>query len=157
MDPNVQLDEPVALLIAVATDVTPRWLHRIVAESATRAGIDVAAEPCRTQLETAVATWSAGLIDRLGELLAVDVDEQRTNPLSLFRSAIAGPTELLVSWEVPTRKVDRFTTEHFPEDVFGLGPASWSDIDPALQEAGITWSAWKAMTVLRRRRDEGQR
>jgi hypothetical protein len=41
--------------------------------------------------------------------------------------------------------------------VFGLGPASWTDVDPELHEPGITWGAWKAMTVLRRRRDEGLR
>jgi hypothetical protein len=38
-----------------------------------------------------------------------------------------------------------------------LGPATWSDVHPDLQEPGLAWGAWKAMVVLRRRRDEGRR
>jgi hypothetical protein len=44
-----------------------------------------------------------------------------------------------------------------PDDLYGLGPATWSDIDPAMHDPGIAWGAWKAMTVLQRRRDEGRR
>ena len=52
---------------------------------------------------------------------------------------------------------ESFAAAHFPDDVFGLGPAAWSDVDPELHDAGITWGAWKALTILRRRRDAGLR
>jgi hypothetical protein len=39
---------------------------------------------------------------------------------------------------------DKFSRERFPDDVYDLTPATWSDVDPALQELGITWGAAKA-------------
>jgi hypothetical protein len=35
--------------------------------------------------------------------------------------------------------------------VYGLSPATWTDVDPDLHEPGIVWGAWKAKTVLDRR------
>lgn len=157
MEPNVQLSEPAARLLDVAAVVAPGWLRRTVSGTARRAGIDVDTTPRSAELDAAVAIWVASLFAELSDLLALDVDEQRSNPLTVFRRAIDGPTALLTAWEVPAPRVDRFAAEHFPSDVYGLGPASWSDVDPALHEPGITWSAWKAMTVLRRRRGEGLR
>ncbi|MAT04847.1 MAG: hypothetical protein CL424_07375 [Acidimicrobiaceae bacterium] len=108
-------------------------------------------------LDRVVAETAADLLAALERLLATDVDEQRTNPLSLFRGAVAAPTELLRAHEVPAPPIDRFAEEHFPDDPYRLGPATWTDIDDSLQTPGLTWGAWKAMTVLQRRRDEGLR
>jgi hypothetical protein len=52
---------------------------------------------------------------------------------------------------------DDFQRERFPDDVYDLAPATWSDLDPALHDPGITWGAWKAKIVLDRRRAEGKR
>ena len=38
-----------------------------------------------------------------------------------------------------------------PSDVYDFAPATWGDIDPALVDPGIRWSAAKAHVVLRRR------
>ena len=155
MDRDVQLSEPAAQLLDVAASVTGDWLRRITLSVARSGGVDVSA--VTAALDAVVDTESARLFAALEELLLTDVDDQRTNPLSLFRAAVAGPTELLRSIGVPAPPPDRFTADRFPEDVYGLGPATWADVDRRLHEPGLTWGAWKAMTVLRRRRDEGLR
>ena len=155
MDRDVQLPEPAAELLAAATVVAPIWLRRITLQAATAGGFDESAFV--DSLDAMIEAESTDLINSLGELLATDVDEQRTNPLSLFRAAVAAPTELLRSVGVPAPPPDQFAATRFPDDVYRLGPAAWSDIGPELHEPGLIWGAWKAMTVLRRRRDEGHR
>lgn len=146
---------PAARLLETTALVAPGWLRRVTVEAAARGGVAIDVDD--DDLSTVVSTASARLVDDLSELLATDVDEQRTNPLSLFREAVVVPTRFLLERGVRRPAGDRFTADHFPEDVFGIGPASWSDVDPALHEPGMTWGAWKAMTVLRRRREEGLR
>lgn len=148
--------DPPAVLLAVAEDVTAGWLRRVGLEVAEHAGR-------RTpQLDADLASTAddvaAELIGLLGELLALDVDDQPVNPLSLFRAAVAGPTDVLRRHDVPAppSRAD-FDRNAFPDDPYGIGPATWSDIDARLHEPGLAWGAWKAVTVLRRRRDEGLR
>ena len=90
-------------------------------------------------------------------LLATDVDEQRTNPLAVLRSAVSYPTEVLAAAGVPPVPRSPFEARAFPDDVYDLSPATWSDIDASLQEPGIVWGAAKAHVVLTRRRREGKR
>jgi hypothetical protein len=149
VDAADQVDPPGELL-EVATRVAPRWLRRCATDAANAAGIDPAG--FEAQLDSMVATETGRLLDRLRALLATDVDEQQTNPLSLFRDATAGPTAILRQVGVPPARRDRFAHERFPDDDYAIVPATWADIDPALQEPGIAWGAWKAMTVLARRR-----
>ncbi|MEY2959453.1 MAG: hypothetical protein RLZZ01_2021, partial [Actinomycetota bacterium] len=113
-------------------------------------------------LQVAVDDAVRRMLVELADLLRTDVDAQRTTPLSLFRAAVAGPNRWLLDQGVrppggEASPADRDLSERFPDDPFGLGPATWSDIHPDLHEPGITWGAWKAMTVLRRRQDEGRR
>ena len=97
------------------------------------------------------------LLADLTQLLATDVDAQSANPLALFRSCTTPVTEWLTRQGVEPRQRDPFAVDAFPDDVYGLFPARWDDIDPSLQAPGITWGAWKAMTILQRRRAEGAR
>ena len=85
-------------------------------------------------------------------LLARDVDAQATTPLALVRGAVRYPTEVLAAAGVPPVDRDPVAAEGFPDDVYDLTPGSLADLDPDLVEAGITWGAAKAHTVLRRRR-----
>lgn len=149
------LPEPARALLDATARLVPQWLRRVTLAAAARSGVSLS--PDDEQLREVVDTASRRLTAELAELLAHDVDDQRTNPLSLFRDAVDAPTELLLALGARPPAADRFAAEHFPRDVFGLGPASWSDVDPELHEPGITWGAWKAMTVLRRRREEGLR
>ena len=150
----MQLPEPAADLLVVVARVTEPWLRRAVVRAARAGGFDAAEWD---DLDRVVADTAADLLVALERLLATDVDEQRNNPLSLFRSAIDAPTALLKAHGVPEPHLDRFAADHFPDDPYQLGPATWNDIDDELQTPGLTWGAWKAMTVLRRRRDEGLR
>ena len=155
MDRDVQLSEPAARLLDVASSVTGEWMRRTMLGAAAYGRVDVSG--MAAELDAVVRSESARLLEALEDLLRTDVDQQRTNPLSLFRYAVAGPTEWLRSVGVPAPPSDRFTTERFPDDVYRLGPATWADVDRRLHEPGLIWGAWKAMTVLQRRRDEGLR
>jgi hypothetical protein len=85
-------------------------------------------------------------------LLSLDVDEQRTNPLSIVRRAVRYPTEVLQSAGVPPVRRDEFAERTFPDDVYDLSPASFADVDPSLHEPGLVWGAAKAHIHLSRRR-----
>ena len=52
---------------------------------------------------------------------------------------------------------DDFDVRNFPDDVYGLSPATFADVDPALHEPGLVWGAAKAHVHLARRRREGKR
>lgn len=153
MPTDAQLPEPAAALLDAAHRAVPLWLRRVVEAACRRGGVDPAS--VADELGLVVDRVAAATLDRLAELLATDVDQQRTTPLSVFRDAVtAAPTEFLrVHGVAPPAQPG----EGHPDDVYALGPAAWSDVDPTLHEPGLTWGAWKAMTVLTRRRDEGLR
>lgn len=85
-------------------------------------------------------------------LLARDVDEQRANPLSIVRTAVRYPTEVLRAAGVPPVVRDEFDERAFPDDVYALTPASFADVDPSLHEPGLLWGAAKAHAHLMRHR-----
>jgi hypothetical protein len=149
--PDVQLPEPAAQLLSVATSVTEGWLRGGLARVAGSRDLATVAP------DDVISGLVANLLEELRDLLATDVDDQRSTPLSLYRNAVATPTSLLRAAGVSPPVLDPFVANSFPDDLYGLGPATWSDIDPAMQEPGLTWGAWKAMTVLQRRRAEGLR
>ncbi len=83
-------------------------------------------------------------------LLAADIDDQRSTPLTVLRQAVRYPTRVLQDAGVPPAARDRFVERTFPEDVYDLTPASLADIDPALTDPGIYWGAAKAFEHKRR-------
>ncbi|HEY3811219.1 MAG TPA: hypothetical protein VGL49_07275 [Acidimicrobiales bacterium] len=89
------------------------------------------------------------------DLLASDIDAQRTTPLALLRQAVRVPTQVLRDAGMVPVARDRFAREAFPDDDYDLSPASWADIDPSLTELGITWGAAKAFEHRRRHRSPG--
>lgn len=153
VQPDEAATDPGAVLLETARRVVPGWLRRISIEAGRRGGVDAA--QLESRIDAVVERASGDLLERLADLLGTDVDEQRTTPLTLLRSSVREPTQLLheLGAVPPSPSAD----DRFPADVFRLGPATWSDVDPSLHEPGIAWGAWKAMTVLARRRDEGSR
>ncbi len=91
---------------------------------------------------------------RVRELLSLDVDEQWTNPLSLIRSAIRYPNQILAEAGVAEVTRDAQSVRFQPDDVYDLAPASFADLAPELHDLGISWGAAKAHVHLRRRRRE---
>jgi hypothetical protein len=80
----------------------------------------------------------------LRRLLAADVDRQWANPLALVRRAVSYPTAVLAEAGVPHVVRDEYDEAHFPEDVYGLTPRAFVDVDPSLQEVAVVWGAAKA-------------
>jgi hypothetical protein len=81
-----------------------------------------------------------------------DVDAQASTPLSVLRAAVAAPTAVLRDAGVPPVARDRFAEERFPDDTYGLVPASVAAVDPALTDVALRWGAAKAMAHRRRHR-----
>ena len=107
---------------------------RVAAEAAREAGRRAAAE---------VGT-------EVRALLAADIDEQRTTPLALLRSAVRYPTEVLQAAGVPPLNRDPIQIRLLPDDLYDLSPANFADVDPALAEPGMMWGAAKALAHRRR-------
>ena len=134
----------------------PGWVERSVARL-------VMAHQGTVDDSVAVAAGEAGeraAVEVGGEiraLLATDVDRQRSNPLAMLRRAVCYPTEVLRDAGVPPVARSAFDERAFPDDIYGLTPATWSDVDPTLLDPGVTWGAAKAHVVLSRRRKEGKR
>ncbi len=143
-------DPPGALARAIERSLEP-WLERCVV---TTAAAQLGA--CPPELADVAASTARrvapSIADAVGQFLALDVDAQRGTPLAMLRSAVVHPTEVLRAAGVPPVERDEFLRQTFPDDVYGLVPASWSDLGPEVQEPGIVWGAWKAGVVLSRRR-----
>jgi hypothetical protein len=82
---------------------------------------------------------------RVRQLLALDMDDQRSTPLAILRAAVAFPTEVLEAAGVPPVARDEFRVRAFPGDIYDLTPASFADVDPSLHELAVAWGAAKAM------------
>jgi hypothetical protein len=90
-------------------------------------------------------------------LLRTDIDSQAETPLGIIRRAVSYPTDVLRSAGVPPVQRDAFAERAFPDDIYGLTPAAFADVDPSLHEPGLEWGAAKAHVHLARRRAEGLR
>jgi hypothetical protein len=93
--------------------------------------------------------------EQLLVLARTDVDAQATTPLSVLRAVAAVPTAVLLAADVAPAARDRFAEERFPDDPYGLVPASVAAVDPGLHDAALAWGAAKAMA--HRRRHGGSR
>lgn len=144
-----------AALIEAVDAALPGWIERIVAERWRGWADD---DPPPTVLAAAASAGArarAEVVPALRELLATDVDGQRTNPLAVIRRASALATGVLADAGVPPVRRDADAERLFPGDVYDLTPASFADLDPSVNEPGLVWGAAKAHVVLRRRRAGG--
>jgi hypothetical protein len=144
--------ESAALSLADAAEAAlPGWVERQV-ERLMLAWKGEVPDVAREAARAAGRQAQEEIGGRLRTLLALDVDQQRTNPLSVLRGAVAYPAAVLRAAGVPEVVRDPFKEQAFPADVYDLVPATWTDIDPSVHEPGVVWSAWKAGEHLRRRR-----
>lgn len=81
--------------------------------------------------------------------------ELSTTPLTVIRAAVRFPAAVLRDAGVPGVVRDAYDERHFPDDHYGLTPRSFSDIDPALHEAGLRWGAARARSHLARHGHKG--
>lgn len=145
---------PEALFDAVCRAV-PSWITRRIHEI-----VQSAPEGNRQSVLSSLDDIVLGTLDfvqrELRQLLAQDVDEQRNNPLHVLRQSSMIATGVLKSEGISEVVRDEFDSAALPNDVYAIGPLTWKDLSEEVHEAGITWGAWKAATVLQRRRAEGK-
>lgn len=145
---------PKALFDAVC-EAVPSWISRRIHEI-----LRDAPEASRRNVLSSLDDIMARTLDfvqrELQQLLVQDVDEQRNNPLHILRQSSAIATSALKSEGILEVVRDEFDTAALPDDVYAIGPLTWKDLSEDVHEAGITWGAWKAATVLQRRRAEGK-
>lgn len=134
-------------LIEVAEAVTPAWAEHLL-----RRLVPDPDEALRQRLSDIATTVTTNVTTGLRHLLELDPEAQRTNPLTIFRQATVPITELAESLGVPPVQRDEFARRSFPDDVYGLHPATWADIHPDLVEPGLEWGAWKAAVIISRHR-----
>lgn len=125
------------------------WTERNVRRIATAAGI-----PDDASLSSLAADAGRRCREEVGprirELLAMDIDDQRTTPLVMLRQAVGYATDVLASLGVPQVRRDQFEQRSFPDDVYGLSPATMSDLDESLGELALMWGAGNAHLHKRR-------
>lgn len=125
------------------------WVKRTVAETAAQAGRDPADFEVAANQAASVAVVDVAKAVRV--LLETDVDRQPTTPLALLRRAVSYPTQVLVANDVALPERPEFDVRSFPDDLYGLTPATFGDIAPELHELGLEWGAAKAYVHLCRR------
>jgi len=140
---------PARELADAIAEALPRWVERCVDRiHRAWAGPPPPAVAEAARVAGAMARDEVGA--RVRALLEADIDDQHTTPLALVRAAVGHPTRVLVAAGVPAVERDAVEREMFPDDVYGLSPASFADVDPRLPELAIAWGAAKAWAHRRR-------
>lgn len=142
-------------LILAVDRIAKDWLVRI-ATAACHRQFGALSDDLGRACESAARDGHEWIVKQLRDVLSTDVDSQIANPLQILRQAVAFPTAVLLRAGIPPVVRDEFDVSINPDDIYGLFPAHWSDVDESLTEPGIVWGAAKAATVLQRRRAEGK-
>jgi hypothetical protein len=145
------LAERAAAFADAVEQALPSWVAACV-ERVYGAFAGEVPEPVRTAAQAAGTRARHEIGPRMRQLLETDIDEQRTTPLALMREAARYPSLVLASAGVPPVQRDRFGEATFPDDRYGLCPASWSEVGPELQELSLEWGAAKAWAHMQRHR-----
>ena len=143
------MEEQATALADAIEAALPSWVERSVARMMTAWKGEVDADT-----REAAAAAGRQAVSEVGplvrELLAADIDDQQTTPLSLVRGAVRYPTAVLRAAGVPPVQRDEQQARLFPDDVYDLAPATFADVDPSLADVGMTWGAAKAFEHLQR-------
>lgn len=138
-------------LFQVCENTLRRWLETrfsaIVASQHLSGSVDTVRRD-----EAITRACSAALTD-LERLFETDVLQQTTNPLAILRQCTSVVTDELARIGARPVERDEFHQRSFPTDQFDLSPATWADVDETLVEPGLEWGAFKAASVIQRRRE----
>lgn len=153
-DPTLADDE--GTLAVFASDLAdgidaaiPRWVERSLRVAAGAGGAFL--EP--SDVLTVAAATREVVMPELRRILAADVDADAGSPLEALRCGVGPMTACLDRRGAARPPRDEFLVRQYPSDPYGLGPASFADIDPGLHEPGLLWGAARAHVHLRRRRE----
>ena len=150
-----ELDSYPRDLYEAVVAAVPSWISRRMLEISSHGGVSAGAD-FMSSIEEVITQTLGQVSGDLLSLLATDVDKQRFNPLQVIREANVFANEALAVAEVPVPHRDSFDAQVMPHDTYAFGPLTWRDLSDDVHDAGISWGAWKAATVLTRRRDEGK-
>jgi hypothetical protein len=158
-DPEAVLAAAGAALADAVVAALPAWVERSVRELLVAfgggggGGGGGAADPAAVERAREAGRRAADEVGpELRRLLAADVDRQWANPLTLVRRAVSFPTAVLAGAGVPPVVRDEYDETHFPDDVYGLTPRAFTDVDPSLHEPALVWGAAKARASMVRHR-----
>lgn len=140
------MEAPAARLLETTEQVAPQWADRLLQRVFPTGSLNA------KEFTSVAEQVRTALITDLRDLLEQDPAEQRTNPLTIFRRATAPITALAQRMGAPPVQRDEFEMRSFPDDIYGLYPVTWADIDPRLVEPGLEWGAWKAAVIISRHR-----
>lgn len=111
----------------------------------------VTAAAARAEARAAGVTTTTRVVGELRGLFDVDVEDQRSTPLNIVRSAYREPTELLARLGIPGVVRDAFDERLHPDDEYDLAPRGLAELgDSNLGAALVAWGITKAK-VLRAR------
>ena len=150
-DPDAVLAAAGAALGDRVVAAVPGWVERRVRDLLV-AFHGSADPPALEQAREAGRRAAEEVEPELRRLLAADVDRQWTNPLTVVRRAVRFPTEVLAAAGVPPVVREEYDEAHFPEDVYGLTPRTFTDLDPSLGDVALVWGAAKARASMVRHR-----
>ncbi|HTN99873.1 MAG TPA: hypothetical protein VL068_04290 [Microthrixaceae bacterium] len=119
------------------------WVVSSVIRRCAAAGVELTPE-LEAALDSAARCCRAEVGTQMTALLTSDIDAQRTTPLAIIRSSIHYAADILARAGVGPVERDEFERRSFPDDIFGLSPASMSDVDESLAEPALVWGAAKA-------------
>ncbi|HLX87870.1 MAG TPA: hypothetical protein VKR22_05395 [Acidimicrobiales bacterium] len=150
--PDEQLAELGRALADQVESALPGWVTRCVAGvldayEAAGGALPASAGGRQGVLDQAARRGRQAAADvgaALRELARSDVDAMRTTPLAVVRSTVSVPTAVLAEAGVPPIERDRFATDRFPDDDYGIVPGSLAVLDPELGPLSIAWGAAKA-------------
>ncbi len=133
---------------AIVTEL-PGWVSRCVNR--------FVSNPDDGEIEAAGRAAVQHVEGQLRTLLAADLDAQRATPLTIVRTAVSFPTELIRAHGVSAVPRDPFAERSFPDDVYDITPSGWIDIGESVVDPGLRWSAAKAYLHGNRHRSSGER
>lgn len=137
-------------LLNVMEATASSWLRRSFDRVVDAQGLAGSADS--TSRDEAIVEAFDELSTNVRELLLLEAWEQRRNPLDLVRECTGALSRELARLGARPVRRDEFEERSFPGDVFGLCPATWSDVHPDLHEVGLEWGAWKAAAIIAHRR-----
>ena len=153
--PDASALEPYADdLYQAVTRAIPRWITTQVSEIASLS-IDETSQEFQSALADVAKQTHQEVSQNLLTLLVTDVDAQQSNPLHVLRASTSFATQMLQSFGAEPARRDEYEMRAMPHDVFSIGPLTWRDLGEEVHDAGISWGAWKAATILTRRRADG--
>jgi len=141
-------------LYQAVTRAIPHWITKQVSEIASLSIDETSKEFTSALTDVAEHTLKVVSSDLL-VLLATDVDAQQSNPLHVLRASTKSATQLLQTFGATPARRDDYEVRAMPDDVYAIGPLTWRDLGEEVHDAGISWGAWKAATILTRRRADG--